>query len=125
MKANRGRDTGPELSIRKRLFELGMRYRVNYRPIPGVRRTIDIAFPRQQLAVFVDGCFWHGCPNHGTTPKTNHEFWSAKFARTQERDTDTVVQLTRAGWSCLRYWEHDDPESVVLDISRHHCDFSQ
>ena len=125
MKANRGRDTGPELSIRKQLFALGMRYRVNYRPVAEVRRTIDIAFPRQQLAIFIDGCFWHGCPDHGTTPKTNHDFWSTKIARTKERDVDTVARLESEGWTCLRYWEHDDPDRVVSDISRHHCDSSR
>jgi DNA mismatch endonuclease (patch repair protein) len=103
------RDTAPELALRRRLHGLGFRYRLHQRPLPELGRTADIVFRSRRLAVFVDGCFWHGCPEHATSPKTNGEWWGAKLARNTERDMDTDRRLTEAGWRVVRVWEHEDP----------------
>lgn len=101
------RHTKPEVALRRELHRRGLRFRVQL-PVPGNRRrTIDIAFTRVKLAVFVDGCFWHGCPEHGVRPETNSEWWRWKLARNQERDADTTRLLEGAGWTVLRFWEHD------------------
>src|SRR5262249_21603927 len=107
MRANRGRDTLPEIRLRRELHARGMRYRTHSAVVPGLRRRADIAFSRARLAVFVDGCFWHGCPIHGTMAKANRSYWQAKIDRNRERDRDTNVLLERAGWKCLRIWEHE------------------
>jgi len=100
------RDTQPELALRQELHRRGRRYRVVLR-VPGRnRRTIDIAFPRAKLAVFIDGCFWHGCPQHGTRPARNSEWWTTKLAANFARDRDTDSHLARMGWAVLRIWEH-------------------
>jgi DNA mismatch endonuclease (patch repair protein) len=93
---------------------MGLRYRVDY-PIPvhGRRPRVDIVFTRQRLAVFVDGCFWHGCPSHGGRPKQNSGYWTAKIARNQERDIEQSERLTAAGWTVLRFWEHEDPVAAA------------
>lgn len=118
MRANRGRDTGPELAVRRALHRMGLRYRVDH-PLPfDRRRRADISFTRARVAVFIDGCFWHGCPEHGTTPRTNAEFWSEKIARNRTRDVDTTARLERAGWMVLRFWEHEDPRAVAERIRR-------
>ena len=107
MRANRRRDTGPELALRRGLHARGLRYRVDV-PLPfDRRRRADIVFPRLRVAVYVDGCFWHGCPDHGPTPRSNTDFWLAKIARNRARDADTDVRLEAEGWTVLRYWEHD------------------
>jgi len=107
------RDTGPELHLRKLLHHAGLRYRVVY-PVPGMpRRTIDIAFTRRRVAVFVDGCFWHGCPEHGSAPVANAEWWAAKLKRNAERDLETTAQLRRLGWQVIRLWEHESPEEML------------
>lgn len=115
------RDTGCELLLRRRLHAAGMRYRVNY-PVPGNRRrTIDIAFTSARVAVFVDGCFWHGCPEHGTRPRANAGWWSQKLAANQARDADTTALLRAAGWVVVRVWEHSDPgeaAGLVIDAVR-------
>jgi DNA mismatch endonuclease (patch repair protein) len=108
--------TGPELAVRRLLFAKGFRYRVQAR-VPGLsRRTIDVAFPGKRLAVFIDGCFWHGCSRHRTVPKNNHAWWLAKLIENRQRDRDTDKTLTRMGWRVLRFWEHDDPARVVATI---------
>jgi DNA mismatch endonuclease (patch repair protein) len=112
MRSNRGRDTAPELAVRRRLHALGLRYRVSVRPIPGLRRTADIVFPRIRVAVFIDGCFWHGCPDHYQAPTRNAEFWIGKRARNRERDRETDAVLGVAGWRVVRVWEHQITESV-------------
>src|SRR5829696_7027401 len=89
MRANRGRDTGPELALRRALHARGLRYFVNRRPVSSLRRTADLVFPRVKVAVFVDGCFWHGCPKHHTPAKTNSDFWANKVERNRERDAET------------------------------------
>lgn len=113
MQGNRRRDTAPELALRSALHARGRRFRVQY-PVPGrPRRSIDIAFTRQRLAVLVDGCFWHGCPTHGSSPKTNSTYWEMKVLRNQARDTDTDSALREAGWTVLRVWEHASVEEAV------------
>lgn len=106
MRANRGRDTGPELALRRAVHARGLRYYVNRRPVRGIRRTADLVFPRARLAVFVDGCFWHGCPVHHTVAKTNADFWVKKVSRNRERDAETNRLLADEGWTVLRIWEH-------------------
>lgn len=112
------RDTAPELAVRRELHALGFRYRVAF-PVPGQRRrTIDIAFTRRQLAVFVDGCFWHGCPAHGTSPRSNSDWWQQKIGANRARDRGTEQLLERVGWSFLRFWEHEDPAIVANSIAK-------
>ncbi|MEU3190528.1 very short patch repair endonuclease [Streptomyces sp. NPDC006992] len=113
MRGNRSRDTSPEKLLRKELFERGMRYRVSYRPLPSLRRTADIAFPGARVAVFVDGCFWHGCPEHCRWPATNKEFWRKKIEGNQARDSTTNHALEEAGWVTVRVWEHEDPTEAA------------
>lgn len=113
MRGNRSRDTRPEYRLRQELFARGLRYRVNYPAIPQSRRSADVAFPSVRVAVFVDGCFWHGCPDHYRPAKTNREFWSRKVSANKSRDSETDAQLAGAGWKVLRFWEHDDPSSCA------------
>lgn len=116
MSAAKRRDTAPEMLLRRELHRRGRRFRVVMKVPGNNRRTIDIAFPRQQLAVFVDGCFWHGCPEHGTQPSANAQWWSTKLAANRARDEDTNLLLRTAGWRVLRVWEHtpvDDAASRV------------
>ncbi len=122
MQANRSRDTSPELALRRLLHAAGLRYRVSTRPLAEVRRTADLVFRPALVAVFVDGCFWHGCPDHGSSPKTNSDYWTPKLARNAERDRETDELLDKAGWISVRVWEHEDPheaatriEALVLD----------
>jgi DNA mismatch endonuclease (patch repair protein) len=97
---------------------MGHRYRVGLKAEPDLRRTIDIAFPRLHLAVFIDGCFWHGCPKHGTLPKTNAAFWLNKITGNMARDRETDAELRERGWQVLRFWEHDDATRVVAKIDQ-------
>lgn len=113
MSRQRRRDTKPELLIRRILHARGYRYRVAW-PIPGMRRrTVDIAFTRAHLAVFVDGCFWHSCPVHATSPVANGEWWSDKLAKNRTRDTATGEHLLGLGWTVLRIWEHEHPDEAA------------
>lgn len=118
MRANKGRDTRPELAVRRAAHALGLRYRVSVRPVASVRRTADLVFPRVKVAVFVDGCFWHGCPEHHTVAVTNAGYWAGKVNRTRERDAETTHLLREAGWTTLRFWEHDDPTAAAEAILR-------
>jgi DNA mismatch endonuclease, patch repair protein len=106
MRSNRGRDTRPELAIRRALHARGLRYFVNRQPVKTLRRTADILFPRARVAVFMDGCFWHGCPEHHTVSKTNPKYWATKVQKNRERDAETDVLLQAAGWTVIRLWEH-------------------
>lgn len=100
------RDTKPELALRRLLFGSGLRYRVQY-PVPGrPRRKIDIAFTRAKVAIFVDGCFWHGCDAHASIPSTNHDWWKAKIDHNRDRDRETDAILERSEWLVIRVWEH-------------------
>lgn len=116
MSKQRRRDTEPEVLIRKLLHAGGLRYRVAW-PIPGMkRRSVDIAFTRVKVAVFVDGCFWHSCPEHATRPAANDTWWSEKLAKNVARDMTTNEHLQQAGWRVIRIWEHEDPSRAVERI---------
>ena len=116
MKAAKPRDTAPEKALRSALHRRGLRFRLDERPIKDLNRRADIVFRSARVAVFVDGCFWHGCPIHGTQPKANAEFWKNKIERNKERDLDTNARLKEAGWAVVRVWEHEDPERVSQEI---------
>lgn len=110
------RDTGPELAVRRLLHSAGERYRVCHK-VPGApRRTIDIAFTRAKLAVFIDGCYWHGCPQHGQIPASNREWWVMKIETNRARDADTNRLLQKMGWVVLRCWEHEAAVDVFESI---------
>ncbi|HEX4399130.1 MAG TPA: very short patch repair endonuclease [Trebonia sp.] len=107
MKANRRTDTKPELALRSALHALGYRYRKDFRlDLPARRVRPDIAFTARKVAVFIDGCFWHACPDHGSRPKNNEWYWSPKLARNVERDRAADAALSQAGWTVVRLWEH-------------------
>ncbi|MEV0645502.1 very short patch repair endonuclease [Phytomonospora sp. NPDC050363] len=106
MLGNRNRDTSPELALRSLVHAAGLRYRVAAKPLPRMRRTADLVFRPTQIAVFVDGCFWHGCPEHFVPPKTNPDYWRDKINRNCVRDRDTDERLAAEGWLVLRFWEH-------------------
>jgi DNA mismatch endonuclease (patch repair protein) len=118
MSIARRKDTKPELDLRRLLHARGMRYRVVY-PVPGrPRRSIDVAFTRAKVAVFVDGCFWHACPDHRTQPRANSEWWTAKLARNVARDRETDEHLTALGWTVLRFWEHENMGNAAEAVER-------
>jgi DNA mismatch endonuclease (patch repair protein) len=110
------RNTGPELRLRSELHRIGLRYRVHVAPLKGVRRQADIVFPRQRIAVFVDGCFWHSCPEHATFPKANQSWWEGKLQENRRRDGDTDLQLQAAGWESIRVWEHENVQDAAARI---------
>ena len=110
------RDTKPEIALRRELHRLGLRYRVDRAVIPGVRRRADVVFPRARIAVFVDGCFWHGCPRHGTRPKSNADWWRNKLEANIARDRDTDARLKSAGWRVVRVWEHQAMDLAATRI---------
>ncbi|WP_191292608.1 very short patch repair endonuclease [Kitasatospora herbaricolor] len=116
MSRQRRKDTEIEVAVRKLLHASGLRYRVGL-PVPGMRRrTIDVAFTRAKVAVFLDGCFWHGCPEHATRPKANSGWWAEKLDRNVARDIETSRHLEEAGWVVLRFWEHQPARSVAAEI---------
>ncbi|WP_285704609.1 very short patch repair endonuclease [Microtetraspora sp. NBRC 16547] len=117
MRSNKSRDTIPELALRRAVHALGLRYRVAVRPLPGRRLTADLVFPRLRIAVFLDGCFWHGCPEHHSVAKTNSAYWAEKLRRNRERDADTDRLLKEAGWSVIRIWEHEDPVVAAQHVA--------
>lgn len=118
MKTVRLQDTGPELALRRELHRLGLRYRLHRPVVPGVRRRPDIVFGRKRVAIFIDGCFWHGCPRHGTMAKANRQFWQQKIHENKRRDGDTNRRLRRAGWSVIRIWEHEEVEGAAERVLR-------
>ncbi|KUL31265.1 hypothetical protein ADL15_22715 [Actinoplanes awajinensis subsp. mycoplanecinus] len=113
MQGNRRRDTRPELAVRREAHRRGLRYRVDVQPVAWLRHRADLVFPRDKIAVFVDGCFWHGCPEHCKSPSTNSGYWSVKVARNVLRDRDTDARLTDEGWRVIRSWEHEPARQVV------------
>lgn len=119
MSRQRRRDTGCEMAVRKILHAEGMRYRVDFRPLTGERFRVDIGWKKYRLAVFIDGCFWHGCPDHGTLPKSNSEWWADKLTANAQRDERTDKVLRANGWTVLRFWEHEEPDLVASSIRRH------
>ncbi|WP_326972287.1 very short patch repair endonuclease [Burkholderia oklahomensis] len=111
-----GKDNPRERALRSALHRQGIRFRIHYAAIPGTRRSIDIAFTRLRLAVFCDGCFWHGCPAHATIPKTRREWWGEKIMANKIRDRDTDARLINSGWTVMRIWEHVPLEDAVAMI---------
>jgi DNA mismatch endonuclease (patch repair protein) len=105
------------MRLRTLLFARGLRYRVDARPLPGLRRKADVLFRRARVAVYIDGCFWHGCPLHATWPKQNAAFWLDKIETNQRRDADTDRRLAEAGWLVIRVWEHEDPAEAAGRIA--------
>ncbi|MFE4452893.1 very short patch repair endonuclease [Streptomyces sp. NPDC056796] len=125
MRGNRNKDTRPELRLRSLLHKQGLRYRVAARPLPELRRTADVLFSKPKVAVFVDGCYWHGCPEHLRESHKNAEFWRTKIEGNRARDAETDRLLGEAGWTVVRVWEHEDPvdacariEGIVRQTSR-------
>lgn len=116
MQANRSRDTRPELRVRQLLHASGLRYRVAAKPLTEHRFTADLVFRRARVAVFIDGCFWHGCPAHHRLPMTNRSYWRRKVEINQARDRRVEALLSEAGWTVLRFWEHEDPATVAYQI---------
>jgi DNA mismatch endonuclease (patch repair protein) len=117
MSRQRARNTGIEVALRRELHRRGMRFRIHLRPLPGIRREADVIFTRAKVAVFVDGCFWHACPTHGTWPKNNEAFWRDKIMGNRARDTDTDSRLVAAGWLSVRVWEHEDPITAAERVA--------
>lgn len=117
MSRQASRDTSQELAVRRILYGSGLRYRVHV-PVPGMpRRTVDIVFGKAKIAVFLDGCFWHGCPQHATSPRSNAEWWRTKLDRNMARDRETTTHLSSAGWTVLRFWEHESPDEVARRVA--------
>lgn len=124
MSRQRRTGTGPELALRRELHRRGLRYFVDRAPIRGQRRRADVIFPRRKVAVYVDGCFWHRCPQHATDPKNNAQWWAEKLAGNVARDRATDETLRAAGWQVVRIWEHEDAataadrvQSALADLS--------
>lgn len=119
MQATGRRDTAPELALRRELHRRGLRYRVELTLPELPRRRMDIVFSKARLVVLVDGCFWHGCPRHGTTARANAGFWTSKTKTNQTRDRDTDERLSRSGWTVLRVWEHENPADAADRVEAH------
>jgi DNA mismatch endonuclease (patch repair protein) len=117
MQLQASRDTEPERKLRSALHKRGLRFRVHVRPLPGVRREADVVFPKARVAVFVDGCFWHGCPDHASWPKANADWWREKIEANRRRDADTDERLREAGWTAVRMWTHEDPAVKASEIA--------
>jgi DNA mismatch endonuclease (patch repair protein) len=112
------RDTPCELAVRRLVHAAGLRYRVDH-PLPfDRRRRADLLFTRAKVAVFIDGCFWHSCPVHGTLPRSNRPFWRTKLEKNRARDVDTIARLRELGWLGLRFWEHEEPGEVASQIEQ-------
>jgi DNA mismatch endonuclease (patch repair protein) len=113
MQSNRPRDTKPEVALRSALHRSGMRFRKHLRPVANLRCEPDAVFTRARLAVFLDGCWWHSCPEHGSLPVRNGDWWARKLAVTRERDRRNTAALEAAGWRVLRVWEHEQLNVAV------------
>jgi DNA mismatch endonuclease (patch repair protein) len=117
LRKQKRRDTKPEIELRSELHRMGLRFRVDQKVLPGMRSRPDITFGPSKVAVFVDGCFWHRCPEHGTIPGNNREWWKQKLTANFERDRRVDTQLHEAGWHVLRFWEHEDVLKSAATIS--------
>lgn len=113
----RRRDTSAEVSLRSALHRLGLRYRVDVRPEAALPWRPDIVFPGRRIAVYVDGCFWHHCPSHGSRPTSNAGWWAEKLRYNVRRDRRATAELTAAGWTVVRVWEHEDPEVAAEGVA--------
>ena len=118
MQRVRQKNTSAESALRRELHARGIRYRIHVPVLTKPRRVADVAFSGLRVAVFVDGCFWHGCPEHKTAPANNAAWWSAKLARNVERDRETDEHLSSLGWTVLRVWEHENMIRAATDIER-------
>ncbi len=114
----RQKGTNAELALRREMYRIGLRYRIDYEVLKKPRRVADIAFPGRKIAIFVDGCFWHGCPEHGTWPKRNADFWRQKIEANRQRDADTNARLQANGWTALRFWSHESPVEAAQAVAR-------
>lgn len=114
----RQKGTDAELALRREMHRIGLRYRIDYEVLKKPRRVADVAFSGRKIAVFVDGCFWHGCPEHATWPKRNAEFWREKIEANQRRDADTNDRLRSLGWTVLRFWSHEPPTEAARTVAR-------
>lgn len=117
MRGNRARDTRPELALRSAVHALGLRYRVSICPLPSIRRTADLVFTKVKVAVFLDGCYWHGCADHYRPSQKNSEFWTKKIESNRVRDRETERLLQEAGWEVVRVWEHENPQNAAIRVS--------
>jgi DNA mismatch endonuclease (patch repair protein) len=117
MQGNRARDTRPEIAVRSAVHALGLRFRKHMAPLPGLRCHADLVFASRRVAVFIDGCFWHGCPDHGVSPTTNSSYWQAKLGGNVKRDRRNDAALADAGWTVVRIWEHESPQEAALRIA--------
>lgn len=113
----RQKGTDAEVALRRELHRIGLRYRTDYEVLKKPRRVADIAFPGRKIAIFVDGCFWHGCPEHASWPKRNAEFWRQKIETNQLRDADTNERLRSLGWTVLRFWSHESPTDAAAVVA--------
>lgn len=118
MQGNVGRDTKPEMSVRRVLHARGLRYRVDYRPEQSIRSRPDLTFSRARVVVYIDGCFWHGCPVHHTVAATNASYWREKLEANRERDRRSSAAFRDLGWTVLRFWEHEEVSEVADQIER-------
>ncbi len=117
MQRVRQKNTSSESALRRELHTQGLRYRIHVPVLIAPRRVADVAIRGLRLAVFVDGCFWHGCPMHATWPRENAEFWRAKIMANRARDLDTNARLRAAGWTVIRIWAHERPERAAARIA--------
>ncbi|MFT3871724.1 MAG: very short patch repair endonuclease [Nocardioides sp.] len=119
MRGNRRTDTKPEIALRSKLHAVGLRFRKDYRlDLGDVRVRPDVVFTRAKVVVFVDGCFWHCCPIHGTQPTRNSGYWAPKLARNVERDREQDIVLAAHGWRVIRVWEHEPVDDAVQRVVR-------
>jgi DNA mismatch endonuclease (patch repair protein) len=116
MQRQRRRDTKPEVEVRRLLHAAGVRFRVDAKLEPDLRIRGDIVWRGRKVVVFLDGCFWHGCPTHATQPKANADWWREKLVTNVIRDLQTDAELAARGWTVLRYWEHEAPADVAADV---------
>lgn len=112
----RQKGTNAEMAFRRELYQRGLRYRVGYTVLKKPRRVADIVFLKQKIAIFIDGCFWHGCPIHATWPKQNAQFWKFKIDTNKARDVDTNERLHTLGWTVLRFWEHEETSTSAENV---------
>ncbi|WP_182903555.1 very short patch repair endonuclease [Microbispora sp. H10830] len=115
--SSRNVDTKPEVALRRAVHALGLRYQVAVQPLPNIRRTADLVFRRSKVAVFLDGCFWHGCQQHYRLPASNSDYWHQKVELNRDRDVRLNSLLIEAGWLPLHVWEHEDPQAAALKIA--------